>query len=94
MLHDTANRSNHVFKAANKRGFLPAPGMAFDAHPIGSCTQSGEAYAIVTLGRLTRCLGIGSSEDQMISMNPDGHPGGNEIVFDKLGELSLGALHR
>ncbi len=93
MLHDTANRINHVFKVADKRGFLPTPGMAFDTHPIGSLTRSGEAYAIVVLGRLTRCLGIGPSEDQMIPMNSDGHPGGNDIVFDKLGKSPLGALH-
>lgn len=93
MLHDTTNRINHVFEASDKRGFLPTSGVAFNTHPIGSCTQSSEAYAIVVLRNLARRFGIGSPEDQMIAMDPDRHTGSNSMVFDKLAELPLGTLH-
>ena len=93
MLHDAANRINHVFEASDKRSFLPTSGVAFDTHPIGSSAQSSEAHAIVVLRNLARRLGIESPEDQVIPMNPDRHTGSNGMMFDKLGELPLGTLH-
>ena len=94
MLHDAANGGDHFVEGSDERSLLPTPGVAFDADTICARAQTGESHPIVVLGFSARRFGIGPPEDQMLAMNPNRHTDGDGVVFDELGQLPMGTLHR
>ncbi len=71
MLHKANDGVDHVIQCAGERCALPTSSMPLDAQPERAGADPRESDSIIVLGSPGDHLRIGTTEDQVVAMNPD-----------------------